>query len=108
VNPNASGSVNALAVSRSTVYAGRTFQHRRSVARATLQHQCLTGAATALQTIGQQRVLALAVNGSTVYVGGSFTFIGGQSYPFVAALDASTGAPASWRRPKSTGSGPWR
>jgi len=39
---------------------------------------------------------ALAVRGGTVYVGGFFEALGGQSHPFVAALSAVTGEPSDW------------
>ncbi len=41
-------------------------------------------------------VLALAVSGDTVYVGGFFTTIGGQVRKGIAALDAGTGAATAW------------
>ncbi len=41
-------------------------------------------------------VKALAVSGSTVYAGGNFTAIGGQTRNRIAALDASTGAATAW------------
>ena len=37
---------------------------------------------------------ALAVSGSTVYAGGSFTSIGGEERHGIAALDATTGLAA--------------
>ena len=36
------------------------------------------------------------VNGSTVYAGGTFTSIGGQSRNRIAALDATTGLATAW------------
>jgi len=39
---------------------------------------------------------ALAVDGSTVYVGGSFSDMGGQPRNNLAALDAATGAATAW------------
>jgi hypothetical protein len=41
-------------------------------------------------------VSTLAVSGSTVYVAGSFTSIGGQSRSYLAALDATTGLATAW------------
>ncbi len=36
------------------------------------------------------------MSGTTVYAGGRFTTIGGQNRNHIAALDATTGAPAAW------------
>lgn len=41
-------------------------------------------------------VWALAVSGSTIYVGGEFTQIGGESRNNIAALDATTGLATAW------------
>jgi hypothetical protein len=41
-------------------------------------------------------VQALAVSGSTVYVGGQFNSIGGQSRSNIAALDVTTGLVTAW------------
>ena len=49
-------------------------------------------------------VRALVVSGSTVYVGGDFTLVGGQVRVHVAAIDASTGAVTAWN-PEVNGSG---
>ena len=43
-----------------------------------------------------QTVNALAVRGSTVYVGGGFTTLGVQTRHMLAEVDASTGAPTGW------------
>jgi hypothetical protein len=41
-------------------------------------------------------VSGLAVLGDTVYVGGDFSAIGGESYRYLAAVDATTGVATKW------------
>jgi hypothetical protein len=55
-----------------------------------------TGKATAWNSNANDGVFALAVPGSTVYAGGSFSSIGRESRSNIAALDATTGAAAAW------------
>ena len=50
-----------------------------------------TGCVTAWNPNPDKAVGTLAVSGSTVYAGGSFTSIGGASRRGIAALDATTG-----------------
>lgn len=45
------------------------------------------------------RVDALALAGDTLYVGGTFTEVGGRALPSLAALNASTGAAVEWTPP---------
>jgi len=96
-NPNANGSVHALAVSGSTVYVGGEFtniggQTRNNIAAL----DASTGNATTWDPNANFKVVALAVSGSTVYAGGYFTYIGGQTRNTIAALDASTGNATAW------------
>jgi len=107
-NPNASGGVystkvRALAVSGATVYVGGSFfniggQHRLNIAAldassgtATVWDPSAGGGAR-----GETIVYALAVSGATVYAGGNFWSIGGQSRNYIAALDASGGLATAW------------
>src|SRR5207244_4128438 len=41
-------------------------------------------------------VVALAVSGTTVYAGGVFSAVGGQTRERIAALDATTGLATTW------------
>lgn len=96
-NPNASSTVNSLALSGSTVYAGGSFtsiggQTRNRIAAL----DASTGLATAWDPNVNNVVNTLALSGSTIYAGGSFTSIGGQTRNRIAALDASTGLVTAW------------
>jgi hypothetical protein len=55
-----------------------------------------SGLATAWNPDANNAVRALAASGSTVYVGGDFTSIGGQSRGRIAALDAGSGVAMAW------------
>lgn len=95
--------VNALALSGATLYLGGDFTSVNGQPRQIL---AAVDAATGLlkdwnPNAGDaqpyyQGVTALAVSGSTLYVGGGFTSIGGQPRKFLAALDAATGQVLPW------------
>ncbi len=58
-----------------------------------------TGSATSwdANVNAEVRALALSENGSTVYAGGVFTSIGGQTRNYIAALNtAGTGSATAW------------
>jgi trimeric autotransporter adhesin len=96
-NPNANGTVRALAISGQTIYAGGHFtvigtQARSHLAAIDLQ----TGYVTSWTPPTINRfVFALAVDGAKVYAGGDFTDVGGQTRNRLAAFD-TTGALISW------------
>jgi hypothetical protein len=100
-NPNVSGqgnlaAVRALALSGTTVFAGGDFstvggQPRSGLAAIdTTSGQVLPWRADVTGNGGQ--VLALAVSGATLYVGGQFDAINGTPAHDLAAVDTTTGA----------------
>jgi putative pyrroloquinoline-quinone binding quinoprotein/dockerin type I repeat protein len=99
-DPNASSNVHALVVYGNTIFAGGDFatiggQSRNRIAAL----DASTGAATVWNpnaTGTGATVRAFAASGSTIYAGGNFTSIGGQSRTNVAALDTTTGAATLW------------
>jgi trimeric autotransporter adhesin len=99
-NPNPQGHVNALAFSGSTVYAGGDFHHIGGESRSIVAAlDPITGAATSWNpnpTYRKGTVHALAVSGSTVYVGGTFAAIGGAARKNLAALSRTTGMATGW------------
>ena len=103
-DPHPNSEVDALAVVGNIVYAGGFFstiggQSRRSVAAI----DATTGLATSWDpNPGDDNapyiyayINALAVIGTTVYVGGEFNSIGGQRRNYIAALNATTGLASS-------------
>ncbi len=99
-NPNATRLVYTLAMSGGTVYAGGLMDSIGGQARTGVAAlDAATGVATSWNPNASgnyQYVITLAVSGSTIYVGGGFTGIGGQPRKQIAALDATTGAATGW------------
>jgi predicted small secreted protein len=99
--------VSALAVTGQTVYAGGSFtsvggQPRNYIAAIDATTGSATGWNPDVAGLGNDvrdaitEVHALAVSGQTVYAGGRFNSIGGQTRHNVAALDPTTGALLNW------------
>src|SRR6478609_4757242 len=94
------GAVYATAIIGNTVYAGGNFTQVRNqggtqtAARANLAAFDLTTGAVRTTFVANTDniVRALATDGTRLYVGGSFTSIGGQSRARLAAVDPATGA----------------
>jgi hypothetical protein len=89
------GTVYAIAVSSTTVYAAGLFdtiggQPRNNLAGLDPQ----SGAATSFTPNPNSNLsgLAVSVDGLTVYAGGGFTTIGGQSRNYLAAINAADGS----------------
>jgi len=107
-NPNANGRVDALAVSGSTVYIGGLFNgansinsHLSGVTRNRVAAvDATTGVATGWNPDANNAVNALAISGSTVYIGGFFSgpnsINGTLTRNRLAAVDARTGELLPW------------
>ncbi|MCA0387032.1 MAG: delta-60 repeat domain-containing protein [Bacteroidetes bacterium] len=81
-NPNPGGAVYALAVSATDVYAGGIFVTAGSLIRNRIARFSKTGSGTVDPlwdpNIGNGAVNALAINGTDIYAGGSFTTVNGS------------------------------
>ncbi len=108
-NPNVNNPVQALAVSGSTVYLGGSFtqaENANGTGTDTRDNAAAvnasTGDDTAWNPAPDNTVDAIALNGSTVYLGGSFTMVtnangtGTTTRPYAAAVDATTGDSSGW------------
>jgi hypothetical protein len=100
------GTVFAVALGADVVYAGGDFTSvtgtNGTFTRTRLAAINLTtGAVTAFRADASARVRALALSGTSLFVGGDFTTIGGASRARLAEVNATTGAVASFRRDAS-------
>ena len=111
-----SGVVWTQEVVGNTVYAGGSFANARPAGAAQgtnliprsniLAYNLTTGVITSFapQINGQVKVIKASPDGSRIYVGGSFTSIGGQTRFNIAAFDTATGALSTTFRPAVGGS----
>ena len=102
-NPDVTGTVDALAVAGSTVYAGGAFssvQSGSTTRNNAAAFDAGTGNPTAWNPNLNQTVNALAIVGSLVYLGGDFSgpnsVNGSAQRDHAAAVDASTGTATGW------------
>jgi len=97
-NPNADGDVRALTPFGSTFLIGGQFTHVSGFARGYLAGVDTAGTVWSWDPEPNRAVYAigythrLVPNVVTVYVGGDFTFVGGQARTYIAALDATPGS----------------
>jgi hypothetical protein len=102
-NPDVGGTVDALAVAGSTVYAGGTFttvQGGSTARNNAAAFDAFSGATSAWNPNLSQTVNALAVAGPLVYLGGDFagpsSVNGSAQRDHAAAVNATTGAVTGW------------
>ena len=100
-NPNASDAVNAVGLYGSNVFTGGKFtsvngQTRNRLAAVDVSTGTLLSWDPNISTTNGT-VNTLAISGSTVYVAGNFSTIGGQSRTNLAAVDATTGSVSSFQ-----------
>jgi len=86
-NPNASGTVNALAVNNDIIYTGGYFSLVGNQTRNRLAAIDVGGSLTSWDPNANGRVDTLAISDDIVYVGGSFTTMGGQTRNHLAAIN---------------------
>jgi hypothetical protein len=105
-NPNANGTVQAIAVSGSTVYLGGSFTQVGGKGHQRLAAVDTSGGApiAAFKPTMDAEVLTLALAGSDVYAGGMFTTVNGTAHTYLAALDATTTSTPGALDPAFTGS----
>jgi beta-propeller uncharacterized protein DUF5122 len=77
-------------------FIGGDFTSVGGVPRVDLAHVLADGSVDAWDAGADGPVQALARIGGTLYVGGLFGRVGGESRSQIAALDAATGAPTAW------------
>ncbi len=112
-NPGASsvfpenGHVSALLATPSTVYAGGSFTTLAGRAQRYLGAvSTASGTATSWSPVvsapssatehGASPISSLALSSTTLYIGGHFTELGGQSHAGAGALSTETGSPTAW------------
>ncbi len=77
-------------------YVGGDFAALGGLPRSNLAHILVDGSVAPWDPSPDGWVSAIAVCGTTVYVGGKFTRIGGQARNLIAAVDATTGVATDW------------
>ena len=97
-NPDAGGTVLALAYADSVVYAGGSFTTIGGVARSRAAAVSATGTGNLLpwDPNSGSTVASLSVSGSTVFMGGAFTAVQGKSRTRMVAVNTS-GELLSWK-----------
>ena len=77
-------------------YLGGLFSSVAGIPRSNIAHLLANGTVAPWNPSADNRVLALAVSGSTIFAGGVFTHIGGQPRAALAALNNTTGDATGW------------
>ena len=103
-NPGANGAVGAIALTGSAnsvtnplrIHVGGNFQSVGGASRIGIAQLNQSGVATAWNPGASGIVYAIRASGSLLYVGGTFSSIGGQPFRNLAALDVATGSATSW------------
>jgi hypothetical protein len=101
------GRVNTIVVTASRIYIGGKFTSVRPAGAGAGTNEVTrnrvaafdkgTGALLAWNPNANGTVRAIQPVGSTVYLGGAFTAVGGKTRNRLAAVDAATGAPTAWK-----------
>jgi len=100
-NPNASGGVQSIEVSGTSVYVGGYFssiggQSRTGLAAINASTGLATSWAPVVVNTFTPNVTAMAIDATSIYIGGSFTAVGGLPRVNLARINLSTGALLAW------------
>src|SRR3989339_870100 len=110
-NPNADNSVRSLLLSGATLYAGGSFTNIGGQARSSLAAiDTSSGNATSFNPTPSggccgTEVMTVLLDGTTLYAGGAFTSIGGQSRNHLAAFNTTDGSVTSFNPNVSASNG---
>ncbi len=100
--PNPDGPVYGMTLSGSVLYTGGNFQNINLTTAtprsrlAAYDFSTSAGTLTAWNPDANNAVYSLLVDGGTIYAGGTFNTMGGQSQNYVAAIDASGNVVTTW------------
>lgn len=100
-NPGASNAVNDLEANATTLFVGGRFstfggQPRAHLASVTIATGAVTAWAPSVGVTPDSMVNAMALSGTTLYVGGTFTTVGMAARVRLAAIDTGTGNATGW------------
>lgn len=90
--PNVTGTVNAIAADEGAAYVAGNFRAVTTTTRFLAAFDALSSLPLPWDPKPNAEVTALALSGSTLYVGGRFTLVDGQPRSHLAAVDTLTGA----------------
>lgn len=98
-NPVANNTIYTIAVHKGTVYMGGSFTTMKGKSRNYVAAVTTSNTLTSWAPNPDNAVYKLIVNGtgSSVFLGGEFTYVKNQLYPHLVKVNTTNGNPYSWR-----------